>query len=78
MLLPQVGKLDRLIGDTAYYQIERNEKLLTSGVVPVIPPKADAVEGSGANRLIGLVKVAIQSIWWPTSPFPSERLRTSS
>jgi transposase-like protein len=23
------------------------------------------IDGSGANRLIGLVKVAIQSIWWP-------------
>jgi len=28
LLLPQVGKIDRLIADTAYYQIERNEQLL--------------------------------------------------
>jgi hypothetical protein len=50
LLLPQVGKIDRLIADTAYYQIERNEQLLASGVVPVIPPKADAVDDAKQNR----------------------------
>jgi IS5 family transposase len=50
LLLPQVDKIDRLIADTAYYQIERNEQLLASGVVPVIPPKADAVDDAKQNR----------------------------
>ncbi|CAE6872017.1 IS5 family transposase ISAzba3 [Paraburkholderia domus] len=50
LLLPQVGKIDRLIADTAYYQIERIEQLLASGVVPVIPPKADAVDYAKQNR----------------------------
>jgi len=49
-LLPQVGKIGRLIADTAYYQIERNEQLLASGVVPVIPPKSDAVDDPRQNR----------------------------
>jgi hypothetical protein len=30
--------------------IERNEQLLASGVVPVIPPKADAVDDAKQNR----------------------------
>ncbi|MFL9989483.1 hypothetical protein [Paraburkholderia sediminicola] len=48
--MPQVGKIDRLIADTAYYQIERNEQLLASDVVPVIPPKVDAVDDAKQNR----------------------------
>ncbi|MBK3844445.1 transposase [Paraburkholderia aspalathi] len=50
LLLPQVGEIDRLIADTAYYQIERNERLIASGVVPVIPPKCDAVDDPDRNR----------------------------
>lgn len=50
LLLPQVGEIDRLIADTAYYQIERNEQLIASGVVPVIPPKCDAVDDPDQNR----------------------------
>ncbi|ABE36570.1 transposase, IS4 family [Paraburkholderia xenovorans LB400] len=50
VLLPQVGEIDRLIVDTAYYQIERNEQLPASGVVPVIPPKSDAVDDPDQNR----------------------------
>src|SRR5471032_1351280 len=46
----QVGRIDRLIADAAYYQIERDEQLLVSGVVPVIPPKADAVDDVKQNR----------------------------
>jgi hypothetical protein len=50
LLLPQVGEIDRLIADKAYYQIERNEQLIASGVVPVIPPKADAVDDPRQDR----------------------------
>jgi Transposase DDE domain len=75
LLLAQVGELDRLIADTAYYQIERNERLLASGVVPVIPPKSDALDDPKQNRrhdqLVGYLKekgtVCIpEPIWlWP-------------
>ena len=50
LLLPQVGEIDQLIADKAYYQIERNEQLIASGVVPVIPPKADAVDDPRQDR----------------------------
>ena len=35
--------MDRLIADGAYYSIERGEALVSSGIVPVIPPPSHAV-----------------------------------
>lgn len=35
--------LGKIIADGAYYQIERNQKLIGLGIVPVIPPKKEAV-----------------------------------
>ncbi|MBR7964511.1 hypothetical protein KDW41_29365 [Burkholderia vietnamiensis] len=45
-----MDEIDRLIADTAYSQIERNEQLLASGVMRVILPKCDAVEDPHQNH----------------------------
>jgi hypothetical protein len=50
LLLPQVGEINPLIVDTAYCQIDRNEQLLASGVVPVLPPRCGAVDDPNQNR----------------------------
>jgi len=48
--LPKLGPLSELYADSNYYQMERNESLLAQGVLPVIPPKSNAVADTGSHR----------------------------
>jgi hypothetical protein len=48
--LPKFGPLAELFADSNYYQIERNENLLAQGVLPVIPPKSNAVADPDQQR----------------------------
>ena len=48
--LPRLGPIDQLLADTNYYQIERNERLITQGIIPIIPPKSTAVADPNQPR----------------------------
>ena len=48
--LPKLGPLGQLLADTNYYKIERNEALLAQGVLPIIPPKSNAVVDADQQR----------------------------
>jgi Transposase DDE domain len=58
--LPRLGPIAQLFADSNYYQIERNERLLEQGVVPVIPPKstfvADPTQQRWHDKLISYIK----------------------
>jgi Transposase DDE domain len=48
--LPKLGPIAQLIADSNYYQIERNERLMAQGVIPIIPPKSTAVADPDQQR----------------------------